>query len=174
MANIDNPHGLRPLMRTLDGGFPSLREYKKDSAQGTAIFINDVVTREGDGNIAPGGTPGTTLYLGVAMNYGAASTETNHLVMVAPDAVYDAQDNNDTDGLAEADMGANINFEFNAGNALNQISGHELDESTLAVTASLDAKILDKVDDPTNAFGAFCRVQVVINKHQFAKGVAGV
>ncbi len=174
MANVDNPHGLRPLMRTLNGGCPVVRQYIKDSAEATAIFINDVVQRQADGNIAAGGTPGTTLFLGVALNYGAASQQTDHLVIVSPDAIFEAQDNNDTDGFAAADMGLNCNLEFNAGNAQSYISGHELDESTAGTNASLDVKLLDKLDVPDNEYGPNCRVQVVFNKHLFAKGVAGV
>jgi len=174
MANIDNPHGLRPVMRTLSGGFPATRQFTKDAAEATAIFINDVVQRQADGNIAAGGTPGTTLYLGVALNYGAASQQTDHLVVVAPDAIFEAQDNADVDGFAAADMGLNCNLEFNAGDALRLISGHELDESSAATTATLDVKLLDKLDVPDNEFGANCRVLVVFNKHLLNAGVAGV
>jgi len=173
MANIDNPHGLRPLMRTLRGGCPVVRQYTKDANEGTAIFIHDVVQREADGNIAAGGTPGTTRYLGVSLNYGAASKQTDHLVIVSPDAIFEAQDNADTDGFAAADMGLNCNLEFNAGDATRLISGHELDESSANTTETLDVKLLDKLDVPDNDFGANCRVQVIFNKHLLNVG-AGV
>lgn len=173
MANIDNPNGLVPLMRGYDGGAPALRTYTKDAGEGTAIFRHDVVEREADGNIAPGGTPGTTRFLGVALNYGAASTETEHQVITSPDEIYVVQDNNDVDGIAAVDLGANANLEFGSGSATTKQSGHELDESTINTTASLDLKILAKHAVPGNDFGANCRVEVVINKHLFREG-AGV
>lgn len=175
MANVDNPHGLRPLMRTLDGGFPMIREFSKDASEGTAIFINDAVNREDDGNIeAASATPGTTLYTGVSLNYGAASTLTKHLVIISPGAIYEAQDNNDTDGFVAADMGLNANIELNAGSATTLISGHEIDESTINTTNSLDLHLWELLDVPDNEAGAHCRVVVTFNKHRLAAGVAGV
>lgn len=175
MANVDNPHGLFPIGRTLSGGFPLIQKMVKDSSEAAAIFQWDAVNREADGNIeANSATPGTTLYSGVALNYGAAATQTEHLVAVSPDALFDIQDNNDTDGIAEADLGLNANIELNAGSATSLISGHELDESTANTTNSLDLHILGKVNDPSNAFGAWCRLLVIFNKHRMAPGVAGV
>jgi len=175
MANRDNPHGLRPLMRTLSGGNPFVQEMDKDAAEGTAIFQWDAVNREADGNIeAASATPGTTLYSGVSLNYGAASTLTKHLVVVSFDAIFEAQDNGETDGFAAADMGLNVNLELNAGNANTTLSGHELDESTAAVTNTLDVKLLQLLTVPDNAYGAWGRYEVVFNKHRMAPGVAGV
>lgn len=175
MANRDNPHGLRPLMRTMSGGFPVIEQFTKDAAEAAAIFIFDAVNQEADGNIeANSATPGTTLYTGVSLNHGAASKETKHLVIVSPDAVFEAQDNNDTDGIAAADIGLNANIELNAGNANTLISGHEIDESTAATTNSLDVKLLKKLDVPDNEFGPWCRVEIMFNKHRRAPGVAGV
>lgn len=175
MANVDNPHGFRPLMRNLDGGEPRIEEYDKDASEATAIFPFDIVSREADGNIAPGGTPGTTRYQGVALEYGAAATATKHLVIESPNAVFEAQDNADTDGIAAADLGLNANAEFNAGNLTKQQSGHEIDESSAAATATLDLKLLRllKTPDADNDFGANARIEVVINKHILREG-AGI
>jgi len=175
MANRDNPHGLAPLMRTLAGGVPSVREYTKDASAGTAIFIHDVVNREADGNIVAGGTPNTTTFQGVALNYGAASTLSKHLVMDSPNALFEAQDNADSDGFAAADMGLMCDLEFNAGNAYSLISGHEIDESAAAdTTTDLDVKLLRLLDVPDNAYGSHCRVEVVLNQHRLNPAVAGV
>jgi hypothetical protein len=175
MPNIDNPHGLRPLGRTMSGGMPRIQAFQKDAAENAAVFIFDAVNRETDGFIeANSATPGTTLYSGVSLNYGAASTLTDHLVIVSPDAIYDIQDNNDTDGIALGDEGANGNIELNAGSATTLISGHELDESTINTGSGLDLHILERINDPSNAYGAFCRVAVTFNKHRMYGGVAGV
>lgn len=175
MANVDNPHGLRPLMRTLSGGCPTIQWMQKDASEAAAIFQWDAVNREADGNIeANSATPGTTLYSGVSLNHGAAATLTDHAVVVSPDAVFEAQDNSDTDGFAAADLGLNVNIELNAGSATTKISGHELDESTVATTATLDLKLLALLNTPDNAHGAFSRIEVVFNKHRMNPAVAGV
>jgi hypothetical protein len=175
MPNVDNPHGLRPLMRTLSGGVPFVQEMTKDASEAAAIFQWDAVNREADGNIeANSATPGSTLFSGVALNHGAAATLTTHLVVVSPNALFEAQDNNDTDGIAEADLGLNANIELNAGNALTKISKHEIDESTAAVTATLDLHLLQKLNVPDNAFGSFCRVEVMFANHRMASAAVGV
>jgi hypothetical protein len=175
MANRDNPHGLAPLMRTLSGGVPSVRQYARDADSATAIFINDVVARDDDGNINAGGTPGTTTPQGVALVYAPGSVaKTDILVMDSPDALFEAQDNDDTDGFAEADMGLNCNLIFGAGSTTTFISGHELDESEIATTNTYDVHLLRKLDLPDNAYGEHVRVEVVFNKHRLNPGVAGV
>ena len=174
MANTDNPHGLRPIRHFMGAPF-AIAERSKDADEGTALFIFDAVNREDDGAIeAASATPGTTLYSGVNLNYGAASTATTHLVIEDPYVVFEAQDNNDTDGFAAADMGLNCNLELNAGSATTLLSGHELDESTINTTNSLDVHLLQKLADPNNAYGANCRIEILFNKHRMALGVAGV
>lgn len=182
MANVDNPHGLRPLMRTIHGGFIQVRQFTKDASEGNAIFQWDAVNREADGNIeANSATPGTTAYDGVSLNFGAASTLTLHQVIVSPGAVYEAQDNNDTDGFVAADMGLNVNIELNAPDVPGPttagfvgISHHELDESTAATSSALDLHMLQLLNVPDNAEGAFSRVEVIFNKHRMSPATAGV
>lgn len=164
MANRDNPHGLAPLMRNLSGGTPSIGYYGKD-ASATAIFINDAVMMDNDGYINAQGTPGSMYILGVSMNYGATLTATEHVVMDDPGALFEAQDNADTDGFAVTDMGLEANLELNAGSATTFISGHELDESSAHATNILDVKILKLLDCPDNAYGANGRYEIMVNKH---------
>ena len=177
MANRDNPHGLAPLGRTLRGGFPSVRAYARDADSATAIFMNDVVSRDADGNINAGGTPNTTTFQGVSLVYAAGSVaKTDILVIDSPDALYEAQDNHDSVGLLEADMGLMCDLEFiNAGSAVTFISGHEIDESAAAhTTADLDVKLLRKLDTPDNDYGPHARIEVMFNQHRLNPGVAGV
>ena len=177
MANVDNPHGLRPLGRTLEGGQPVIEEFTKDSSEAAAIFAGDAVNRETDGNIeADTATPGTTLYSGVSLNYGAAATETKHLVIISPKAVFECQDNADTEGFVTADNGLNVNLELNAGVVATQQSGHELDESTFNTTLTLDMHMLKLFAVPGNAYGKNARVEVVFNTHRMGHegGAAGV
>jgi hypothetical protein len=174
MANIDAPHGLVPLYKI--GGGPIIsNEYDKDASEGTAIFIGDVVTREADENIKAGGTPGTTLWLGVARNYGAASLATIHQVCDDPFTVFEAQDDGIGTAIVEADMGLNCNFIFGAGVVATGVSGHELDLSTKDVTVTLDAKMLRRRRVLNNAFGsANLIVEIQFNTHQVLPNVVGL
>ena len=174
MSNRGNPHGLLPTGRTIEGGEPHIEILTKDAAQATAIFTGDVVNREADDNIAPGGTPGTTTYTGVSLSFGAALSLSTHVVVTSPGALFVVQVNNDTDGIAAADPGSNVNFEFNPGSPTTLISGHELDESSINTTASLDAKILRLWDKPDNAYGANGDMVIMFNKHRNVPNVAGV
>ena len=174
MANVDNPHGLRPIMRAFGGGMAGIEKLSKVVGYGTAIFQHDAVNRVADGSIEASATPGTTLYSGVALNYGAASKATDHLVITDPDMIFEAQDNADATGLVAADMGLNANLQLNAGSATTQISGHEINLTGADVTASLDVHLMRKLDVPENAYGTHCRVEIMFNKHRMAKAAVGV
>lgn len=171
MANVNNPHGLMPIMRTLGGGPAATQVMKKAVGYGTAIFQWDAVNRVADGSIEASATPGTTLYSGVALNHGAASKATEHIVIISPDMVYVAQ----ADGsLVEADMGLNANLVLTAGNAALLRSKHQINAATEADTNSLDVKLLQRYEVPENDWGNYVRLEVVFNKHRMAPGVAGV
>ena len=176
MSNVNNPHGFRPLMRTIDGGFPSTREFKKVVGLGTAVFEWDVVGRVADGSIDVAGnlTPGTTNWSGVALNYGAASTATNHIVIESPGAVFEAQDDDTVTGLVEADMGLNANLVATAGDATLKRSKHQINHTGVDVTNSLDLHLLSKYDVPDNAYGPNCRIEVIFNKHRMNGLTVGV
>lgn len=171
MANMDWAHGLWPLT-TQHGGPYHTRQMIKDAAENAIIYPGDVISREDDGKITPGGTPGTTLYDGVSLDYGAALTLTNHLVVVDPLCVFEAQD--DGDGLDEIDEGLNCNLVFNAGNSVTGRSGHEIDGSTKATSNALDLHLEGLLSVQNNNYGANARFEVLINKHRRAHGVAGV
>ncbi len=175
MANVDNPHGLRPLMRAFGGGCAGIEQLSKVAGYGTALFIGDAVNRVADGSIEASATPGTTLYSGVNLNYAAASKASDHLVITDPDMIFEAQDNDaGGTGFVAADMGLNANLQLNSGSATTQISGHEINTTGAAVTASLDVHLMRKLDVPDNAFGPSCRVEIMFNKHRMAKAAVGV
>lgn len=177
MANRDNPHGFRPLNRSLIGG-PGAANIgaHKLVGYGTALFANDVITRVASGveytsAISAAVTPGTTPIAGVNLTYGAASTATPHLyVPAAFGQVFEAQDNKDTDGVGVADINKNFNVEMNAGSTVTKISGHEIDESTIATTNTLDGKIVGIFRSPDNLIdgSGFVRCEVIFNRVQFS------
>lgn len=175
MANVDNPHGLRPLMRTLAGGAPEVNAYTKAAAYGAAIFRWDPVTQLAGvlNGPASGITPGTTLYLGVALEHSPASTLKQLLVCDARDAVYEAQENNSGAANAvAAKMGYNANLTTTAGGSpTDQTSKVQISGTSIAVTGTLDVRILRLLAAPDNEYGAWARLEVVFNKHLRTPGV---
>jgi hypothetical protein len=160
MANVDNPHGFQYVSKNCQYP-PITRIYEKQSSQATAIFQNDVVHQiagVSGFNKAPiepfgTGTPGTTIPLGVALNYGQASTRTKHHVITDTTAEFEAQDDDDTDGLVAANMGLNALVSTGAGSTLTGFSGHEIDEAGVTTSATAaDVKLIGLYPDPNNVF----------------------
>jgi hypothetical protein len=177
VSNVNNPHGLRPLMRTMSGGEIQLFPFLKLVGYGTALFVFDVVNRVTGGAIQGGGTPGTTVWSGVTLNGGAASTATTHQVLVSEDAVYEAQDGNFLAGIVAANLGQNANLNLTVAGSTTRpnLSGHQIDDNTVATTSSLDLHLLNLLNVPNNALGPYARVEVRFNKQRMAgAGVAGV
>lgn len=181
MSNVDNPNGFQYL--TMNRGFPPrTRIYDKLSTLNTAVFQNDVchqVAGVSGHDMAPvepfgTGTPGTTIPLGVAAHYSAAAVAARVHIYVDPDAEYVAQDNAAVDGITGGNMGLNANVEANAGSVLNGFSGHEINETGIATTSSFDLHLLRRFPDPSNAFGAHCRVICKLNKNREGINTAGV
>jgi hypothetical protein len=168
MANQDAPNGFQ--YHSLHSSRPPVTEtFIKLSSVGTAIFKNDVVHEvdgaSGSENAAAiepfgTGTPGTTIPLGVTVDFGAANLKTRHHVITEIKTYYHAQDDADTDGLALADMGKRTNVSVGAGSTTTKYSGHEIDETTVHASAARDLLLLRLLPIPNNAFGANSRVIV--------------
>lgn len=181
MVNVNNPYGLKPIMRTLSGGAIQAFPYQKASGGG-AIFKWDPVTLLGTGYLGNTAqiTPGTTNYLGVALEASASGVAAVHNVIVSPDALFEAQDDGSSDGVNSgfqfADIGQNANLTFATagGGVTRDNSGAQVAYSTHNTTATLDVKTLAVVTDPSNAFGANCRVVLRFNKHLLSAGVSGI
>ena len=182
MANVDYANGFQYSSLGVSAP-PIIGVYEKQSSQGTAIFRNDVVhaiagvTGFNKPPIEPfgTGTPGTTIPLGVALDYGAASTRTPHHVIVDPFARYHAQDDDDTDGLVAANMGLNALVSTGAGSTTTEFSGHEIDEAGIATSATAtDIHLIGLYPHPENAFGEHARIIVSFNRARLSTGFAGV
>src|SRR5690242_14848699 len=103
------------MMRTTAGGQPQCEDWTKAAAYGAAIFKWDPVTLLAGvlNGPASGITAGTTRYLGVALNYAAASVLSHHQVITDPGALFEAQGDGSASGDAEIDadaMGYNANL----------------------------------------------------------------
>lgn len=176
MSNVNNPHGLKPLMRTQSGGAPQAEQMSKAVGYAYAIFKWDPVT-EAAGVLngpASGLTPGTTYYIGVALNWAPASVASNHQVIVSPDAIFEAQgDGSGGTDVVAAKMGwnANLNVASVAGGGVTRDnSGVQFVESTIG-TGNLDLRLLQLLNSIDNAYGANARVELKFNRHLRTAGV---
>src|SRR3990167_2743490 len=128
MANIDNPHGFRPV-QTPHGGPPRLTKYKF-SGEATAIFPGDLVVLESDGKVAVITAASEEPLLGVAANYVAASAAEDTAVYVYddPDQIFEVQHDGTS---ADDDVGDTLDPVATAGDATRFISQMEIDTDGL-------------------------------------------
>ena len=181
MANVNAPFGFRPTMRTVTGASGRLISAHKIAGYGTALFINDAVTHAAAGTlntpaIDAGITPGTTPVLGVNLQYGAASTATNHtIVLASAGAVFQVQgDGTGATFLVAAALSKNANIALTAGNATLKLSKHSLSETSLNTTNTLDLRVRKLFESPDNALGQYARVEVTFNNLVDADQKAGI
>jgi hypothetical protein len=187
VANNNNPFGFRAISR--DSGGPLVtRQYGKASNDGTAIFMNDMVLKAatsvadptGLGNPAPGctsaqnATPGTSLYLGASVNYGAASTATMQYVYDSLDTIYIAQSVGTVTIATASHAGKNANLKSGTGNATTKQSTMGIDDTTIATTAGLDFRIIRVSNISPNVDGEYAILEVVLLKSEEGQGTAGV
>lgn len=169
MANVNNPHGLRPLMRSWGGGPLEAAKLLKAVGYAAALFRWDPVTQLAGylNGPASGITPGTTYYRGVTLNPGAASTATEHQVIVNPWALFDVQeDNSGAANVVQAKMNYNANLTTTAGGTPTADNSNvALSGTSIAVTATLDVRITALLEAEDNALGAYARLEVRFNKH---------
>jgi hypothetical protein len=187
LANPNNLFGFRPIGR--DSGGPIFtRQYGKAASDGTAIFMADPVIKAatsvadptGLGNPMPGitsgqnGTPGTTLWQGVSVNYGAAYTATPHYVVDEIDAIFIAQVNGSLSVTTASHVGKNANIVTGTGNALTKQSTFGVANGSIATTSGLDLRIIRVSNISPNVEGANAIVEVMILKHELGQSTAGV
>lgn len=190
MANPNNPFGFKPVSRM--GGSPwSLTQYAKAAADANyAIFMNDIVYKSATSAADPtgatpvlvagcrsaqNGTPGTTLWLGPSLNYGAISTLTMHYVADQPDLITVVQVDATTSVVSATHAGYNANLLATGGSTTTKQSAMTLDHTTLATTATFDFKILAVSTQIPNVEGVYAIVEVLCNKHQYgAQGTVGI
>lgn len=172
MPNTNGPHGLKPTMRNIFGGPVETQEFEKLANVATAIFRNDAVCVVTGGNIQPGRA---TAFVGVSLDHGKVSTLTTQRVVLAPSAVFEAQDNDAAVGLLLADRGKNANLTVaTAGNAATMISGHMIDKSTVATTNTLDVQLIRLHEAADNEVGPWARFELTFNTHFWINGRTGV
>lgn len=167
MANLDKPHGFRPV-----AGPYREREYEKD-ASATAVGGGDIVVQEADGYIARAAASFTKA-VGVALTPSPASTAGKVLVSDHPETIFEGQTDGSSGG-GGADLNAQAAIGLNAnivdGTPVNGHSIQEIDQDSGATTSTLPIKILRLYKAVNNEFGDFNRLEFTINNHLY--GSAG-
>jgi len=185
--NPNNPFGFRPIVR-LGGGPYAVTQYAKAAADATAIFMFDLVGRIVGGvplplaenptynqsRVQAGSllTPGTSLYIGSSLTYGAPLTGSVHPVTDEVDVIYIAQCSGATSITTATAAGQNANALLTAGNTLTKQSAHQVNSATIAQTAGFDLRIQRIAMIVPNVEGANAIVEVTINKHANAQASA--
>jgi hypothetical protein len=187
MSNVINKFGYLPIGR--QGGGPwSVEEFCKVVAHTQALFRGDMVAKSAvsgvspfAGNPMPGvtslqnGTPGTTLWLGATINYGAPAAITPQYVCDDPFTVFICQGDDNTSLNVADSVGKNALLITGTGNAVTKQSTMSFDASALTTSAStIDVRVVGLLNRPDNVEGAYAIVEVIIVKHANAQGSIGV
>lgn len=181
MANVNAPFGFRPTMRTVSGAAGTLLAVNKIAGYATALFINDAVTHAAASILSTPAvdaaiTPGTTPVAGVNLIYGAASTATNHSIVLADaGAMFVVQgDGTGATFLVAASLSKNANIALTAGNAALGLSKHSLSETSIATTNTLDLKVRGLYLSASNILGQYAQVYVTFNNLVGSDQKAGI
>ncbi|MBM4240578.1 MAG: hypothetical protein FJ150_02735 [Euryarchaeota archaeon] len=190
MPNRDNVAGFRPY--ALSPAKIVVRRFPVDSANATAIFLGDLIKAESDGNVAPAAAGDATVVLGacvgiydsngvaagserssVSQNYLPASTAGYVDVALALSGQWFVVQASTGTAVNETDRFATADHIAGAGDTTLGKSGHELNSGGLG-TATAQCKIIDKLEDPDNAWGEHVDLIVQIIENFFSGTVAGV
>ena len=182
MANVDNT-GFRPALNLIGNRIVE-RTFPVDSSSSTAMYVGDVVMANGAGSVRPATADIGTSAVGVCTavydsnmvpcGHPISSVSTKYLTgsvagyasvaLALPGSVFIAQGQTGQTPTA-ADIWATTDHVQGSGSTTTAKSGHELNCSDLNTGAQF--LILDKVDEPNNAWGANVDLYVVFNESIF-------
>jgi hypothetical protein len=187
VANNNLLFGFLPIGR--DGGGPlAPQQYCKVATHTQALFVGDIVSKSAvsapahdSGINVPGvtslqnGAPGTTLWLGSNLNYGAAATITFHWVFDTPDTIYIGQSSDNTSLTQASDAGKLAPFTTGTGNATTGKSTMGFTGASVGTAVSgMDIRLLRLHTRVGNAEGAYAIFEVMMLKSGKAQGAVGV
>lgn len=182
MANVDRPNGAVPVGTLSGSPWQSsVQAFVLDGSH-SAIGVGDLVQMTSDGYLdvyAAGETgfigvmvgklpsPAETVLgkmgdhfisstsptlSGATTNTSAANATDTILVCTAPDAIFEMQEDGDTDPLELADIGANIEIVDAGPSATTGMSTMELDSDTHNTTNTLPFRLLGLAQRPDNEY----------------------
>ena len=191
MANADQPRGLTPV-NALGGQYAgSVGTYFIPATDSNAMSVGDPVKYAGSADsdgvptvaVATAGDACCGVIVGFTADkdyedqtHRTASTARYALVADDPNQLFLVQEDSVGGDLAATNVGQNINFIFAGTNTTTGASGVELDSSSAATTATLQAKLVGLDRRPDNEIGTNADWIVKINNHQHGShtGTAGV
>ena len=199
MANANRPSGLSPVQ--YQDGSPwngQARLYSIDASYATALAIGDPVVMGGgaDANgvanitIATAGTGNPVLgtIVGLGKFEGGVFNPNNLDQIIRPAAdpavwyamvadgegiIYEIQDIGTGTPLAATDVGINVNLSAGSGNN-GFVSGWVLDNSSKAVTATFQCRLMGLARRQDNVIGQYAKWLVKLNTYQLSANAAGV
>ncbi len=184
MANVDRPSGLIPTRHSAGGTPQRMGGYTIASGLAEDIYSGDPVDLTGLGRnislaVAAIDEPIVGVFAGVKYvdangeqqfrprwPTGTVATEIEALVYDDPLQEFVAQVD-DTAGLLEVDVGLLAALVAGAGNDFTGRSAWQIDQSTLAVTVTLQVRILGLARQLENEFGQFAKARCVIQRHRY-------
>ena len=194
MANIDQAFGLRPIAKvgSAPGGTTGTTKYRITSGAG-GMFTGDIVKQANDGSIVQGtaGDAARGVFMGCfytdpstskprfnnTFPNGTAASDAIAFVADDPDQLFIAQQDSAVSNIVVADLNLNADLVVGTGSTVNGISGMEIDSSSKNTTATLNVKLIDFYETPSNDATANNSVLVVkINNHELGShtGTAGL
>ena len=194
MANIDQSFGLRPIAKvgSAPGGTTGTTKYRITSGAG-AMFTGDIVKQANDGSVVQGtaGDAARGVFMGCfytdpstskprfnnTFPNGTAASDAIAFVADDPDQLFIAQQDSASANAVAADLNLNANLVVGSGNTTTGISGMEIDSDSKNTTATLNVKLIDFYDTPSNDATANNSILVVkINNHELGShtGTAGL
>ena len=185
MANVDKARGLQPFASP--HGAVQATLYPIIATYATSLFKGDPVIRVAAGYVeiataAAGAASVLGPILGTYDNtyapsaYWIGATATAGFALVAddPSQMFVLQEDSVGGALTLASRGANGSLVAGTGDTTTNLSGWLLDSSTVTTTATLEVKLIDKLNVVGNDFGNYCDWVVKINAHQNASATAGI
>lgn len=192
MGNSNRPYGFR-YVGSLGSDVlnEKVQKFYVPATDGTAIFIGDLVKTGGTSGqlnagdpyypvatIAASGDSVLGVCVGVeplptdlSINYRKASTGMYIFVNTDPEAIWSIQA--DSVGAAITDIMCNATVTVGAGSTVTGMSSSVISGATLGADAALDTLVVGYDPDPTNVAGAYAKVLVKLNLHQFGTAIVG-
>jgi hypothetical protein len=186
MANSNKPNGFSPVKQKTGAPFNNqINAYFVPSTDGTAIGIGDVVklatgsttdpvTGINLKNVTKLSTAATDIPVGVVVGFSfnpdnlmlkhrSASTARTVYVADSPETLFSVQ--SDSTGIAAADLGLNATFTIGT---VDTTTGQTNTVVTApATTSTLPVEVVEFDSVNKNEVGAYSRVIVRFNKHQY-------
>jgi len=183
MANIDGPRGMEPI----NSPYGSIKrtKYRVNPSCASILYIGDPVDMINTGTVtiatAGAGNPVLGCIVDIFDSTGkpvkaCPATSTGYTVTVAddPNQEFIMQEDGAVSDRALADIGINVDLIAGTGSVTTGLSAWEIDSSSIAASANVQLRIIDKADILGNALGDWCRWVVKINNHRKNAGIVGV